>query len=106
MALDTMVMPPQCGVSPRVSRCSLAAIHAAAPRTPALCCAILFCRRWVCSKTRLARALGLSRYQLSQILAEKRPVTTENGYEAGIRVGGTAQSWTDMQTAHDQWRSR
>ena len=27
------------------------------------------------SKTRLARALGLSRYQLSEILAEKRPVT-------------------------------
>ena len=56
-------------------------------------------------KTRLARRLGLSRYQLSQILAEKRPVTKATALKLATVVGGSAQSWTDMQTAHDEWRS-
>ena len=38
-------------------------------------------------KTRLARRLGLSRYQLSQILAEKRFSHERNGFEAGVRCG-------------------
>jgi addiction module HigA family antidote len=57
------------------------------------------------SKARLARSLGLSRYQLSQILAEKRPVTKATALKLESVVGGSAQSWTDMQTAHDEWRS-
>ena len=58
-----------------------------------------------CSKARLARALGLSRYQLSDILAEKRPVTKATALRLESVVGGSAQSWTDMQTAHDSWRA-
>jgi len=57
------------------------------------------------SKARLARALGLPRYQLCQILAEKRSVTPNTALKLESVVGGSAQSWTDMQTAHDQWRS-
>ena len=57
------------------------------------------------SKMRLARALGLSRYQLSEILAEKSPVTTAMALRLESVVGGSAESWTDMQTAHDKWRS-
>jgi addiction module HigA family antidote len=53
-----------------------------------------------------ARALGLSRYQLSQIIAEKRPVTTKTAKRLESVIGSTAQSWTNMQTAHDQWRCR
>jgi len=56
-------------------------------------------------KTRLARRLGLSRYQLSQILAEKRPVTKATALKLGTVVGGSAQSWTDMQAAYDEWRA-
>ena len=72
--------------------------------------AVLASRRYVarygfaplgCSKARLARALGLSRYQLSEILAEKRPVTKATALRLESVVGGSAQSWTDMQAAHD-----
>ena len=57
------------------------------------------------SKTRLARTLGLSRYQLSEILAEKRAVTPDTALKLETVVGGAAQAWTDMQTAYDEWRS-
>ena len=56
-------------------------------------------------KTRLARRLGLSRYQLSKILAEKRPVTKATALKLARVVGGSAQSWTDMQAAYDEWHS-
>jgi addiction module HigA family antidote len=59
-----------------------------------------------CSKARLARALGLSRYQLSEILAEKRPVTKASALRLETVVGGSAQSWTDMQAAYDAWPVR
>jgi addiction module HigA family antidote len=52
-----------------------------------------------CSQARLARRLGLSRYQLSQILAEKRPVTKATVSKLAPVVGGSAQSWADMQAA-------
>jgi addiction module HigA family antidote len=55
-------------------------------------------------KTRLARKLGLSRYQLSQILAEKSPVTKATALRLESVVGGSAQSWTEMQAAFDQGR--
>jgi antitoxin HigA-1 len=57
------------------------------------------------SKTRFARSLGLSRYQLSQILAEKQPVTPVTAKRLESLVGGSAKSWTDMQTAYDGWGS-
>jgi addiction module HigA family antidote len=56
-----------------------------------------------CSKARLARALGISRYQLSEILAEKRAVTKATARRLESVVGGSAQSWTDMQSAYDEW---
>jgi len=55
------------------------------------------------SKTRLAKALGLSRYQLSEILAEKRAVTPDTALRLEAVVGGAAQAWTDMQSAYDEW---
>jgi antitoxin HigA-1 len=56
-------------------------------------------------KTRLAKKLGISRYQLSEILAEKSPITKASALRLESVVGGSAQSWTDMQAAYDQWRS-
>ena len=55
------------------------------------------------SKARLARALGLPRYQLSKILAEKSPVTKATALKLESVVGGSEQSWTEMQAAYDQW---
>ena len=57
------------------------------------------------SKTRVARALGLSRYQLSEILAEKRSVTPKTALRLESLVGGSAELWTNMQAAYDEWRS-
>ena len=57
------------------------------------------------SKTRLARLLGLSRYQLSQILAEKMAVTPAIAEKLKFVIGGSAQEWSDMQAAYDGWRS-
>ena len=57
------------------------------------------------SKTRLARALELSRFELSQILAEKRAITPKTALRLESVIGGTAEAWTNMQIAHDQWRS-
>jgi len=56
------------------------------------------------SKTRIARALGLSRYQLCEILAEKRVVTPNIALRLESGVGGSAQAWTEMQTEYDEWR--
>ena len=56
------------------------------------------------SKARLARALGLSRYQLAEILAEKKAVTPVTAVKLESVVGGSAQSWTDMQAAYDEWQ--
>ena len=57
-----------------------------------------------CSKARLARTLGLRRYQLSKILSEKSPVTKATALRLESTVGGSAQSWTDMKTAYDEWQ--
>ena len=55
------------------------------------------------SKTRLARLLGLSRHQLSQILAEKMPVTPTVAKKLESVIGGSARAWTNMQTTYDGW---
>ena len=99
MALETMVIPRQCVAE--VSRCALASILAAVPRTLALCDVVLP-PLGIC-KTRLARRLGLSRYQLSQILAERRFSPNATALKLESVVGGSAQSWTEMQAAYDDW---
>jgi antitoxin HigA-1 len=55
------------------------------------------------SKTRLARALGLSRHQLGRILDEKESITPTVAKKLESVIGGSARAWLDMQTAHDQW---
>ena len=56
------------------------------------------------SKTRLARLLGLSRYQLGRILDEKESLTPALAAKLESVIGGTAEEWTKMQTAHDEWQ--
>jgi addiction module HigA family antidote len=56
------------------------------------------------SKTRLARLLGLSRYQLGKILDEKESITPAIAAKLESVIGGSAQEWTKMQSAHDEWQ--
>ncbi len=57
------------------------------------------------SKTAIARALGISRQSLYDILAERQPVTPTMAVRLAAVFGTTAQSWLDMQTAYDLWHA-
>jgi antitoxin HigA-1 len=58
------------------------------------------------SKTDLAKALGISRNQLYEILAEKQPVTPITAVRLEAAIGGSARSWVNMQAAYDVWRAQ
>lgn len=53
------------------------------------------------SKTALARALGISRRTLYDILNEKRPVKAEMAVRFGKLFGNGASFWINLQRAHD-----
>lgn len=53
------------------------------------------------SKAEFARALGISRQALYNILNEKQPVTVEMALRLGRFFGATPQSWLNMQNSHD-----
>ena len=57
------------------------------------------------AKTEVARALGISRQSLYDILSEKQPVTPAMAVRLGIVLGTTASSWLKMQTAFDLWHA-
>lgn len=56
-------------------------------------------------KTKIARALGISRQTLYDILNARQPVTPEMAVRLSIALGGTAQSWVNMQSAYDLWHA-
>jgi addiction module HigA family antidote len=56
-------------------------------------------------KTELARALGISRQSLYDILAEKQPVTPTMAVRLGTVFATSAASWLNMQTAYDLWHA-
>ena len=53
------------------------------------------------SKTRLARLLGLSRYQLGRILDEKESITPAIAAKLELVFGGSAQEWTKIAGSPD-----
>ena len=53
------------------------------------------------SKVEIARALGISRQHLYDILNEKQPVTATTALRLGKFFGTSAKSWLNMQTAYD-----
>lgn len=57
------------------------------------------------SKTELAKALGISRQSLYDILAEKQPVTPAMAVRLGAIFSTSAASWLNMQTAYDLWHA-
>ena len=56
-------------------------------------------------KAEVARALGISRQSLYDILAEKQPVTPAMAVRLGAVFGSSAASWLNMQSAYDLWHA-
>lgn len=57
------------------------------------------------TKADVARALGISRQSLYDILAERQPVTPAMAVRLGAVFGTSAASWLNMQTAYDLWHA-
>lgn len=57
-------------------------------------------------KTEIARALGISRQSLYDILAERQPVTPAMAVRLGTYFGDSAAVWLNMQTAYDLWHAQ
>lgn len=57
-------------------------------------------------KTRIAESLGISRQTLYDIINEKQPVTPEMAIRLAAYLGGSDQSWLNMQSAYDLWHAR
>ncbi len=55
------------------------------------------------SQAELARRLGVSRLSVSELLLEKRAMTTVMAARLGRLLGTSAEMWINMQTALDLW---
>lgn len=56
-------------------------------------------------KSEIAKMLGISRQQLHDILAEKKPVSAVVAVRLGKLFGTSAASWFQMQAAYDIWHA-
>ena len=56
-------------------------------------------------KSELARALGISRQSLYDILSEKQPVSPAMAVRFGLYFDQTPASWLNMQSAYDLWHA-
>ena len=69
----------------------------------------VFLRAWLgpmgMSVSAAARALGISRYRLSEITKERAPLTPEVAIRIEKAFGGTARGWCQMQLNHDLWHA-
>jgi addiction module HigA family antidote len=57
------------------------------------------------SKVEVARALGISRQHLYDILTEKKPVSPEIAARLGKAFGDGPEVWLRMQAAFDAWQA-
>lgn len=55
------------------------------------------------TQTEFADRLGVSRRSVSQILHEHRPLTPDMAIRLAHLLGGTPESWLNMQQALDVW---
>jgi addiction module HigA family antidote len=55
------------------------------------------------TQTELADRLGVSRRTISQIIHEHRPITPDMAIRLAHLLGGTPESWLNMQLALDVW---
>ncbi len=58
------------------------------------------------SKAAIARALGVSRQTLYDLLNEEQAVTPEMAVRMSIVFGRSPESWLKMQNAHDLWHAQ
>ncbi len=58
------------------------------------------------SKAEVARALGISRHTLYQLLSEKARVTPEMAMRLGKLCGDGPEIWLAMQTKRDLWDAK
>lgn len=56
------------------------------------------------SQTEFAKRLGVSRLSVSELLLEKRAMTTAMAARLGKLLGTSAETWINMQTALDLWK--
>lgn len=55
------------------------------------------------SQAEIALRLGVSRRTISEIIHERRPITADMALRLAHFLGGTADSWLNMQQALDLW---
>ncbi|HTR01457.1 MAG TPA: HigA family addiction module antitoxin [Candidatus Acidoferrum sp.] len=56
------------------------------------------------SQTEFAQRLGVSRLSVSELLLEKRAMTTAMAARLGKLLGTSPETWINMQTALDLWK--
>ncbi len=58
------------------------------------------------SKTAFAKALGVSRQTLYDLLDEKQGITAAMALRLEVVYGGSAEFWLRRQATHDLWKAR
>ncbi len=58
------------------------------------------------SVTALARRLSVSRVALSRVVNGRAAVSADMAIRLAAALGGTAESWLQMQAAYDLWQAR
>ena len=56
--------------------------------------------------TELARCLGVSRVALSRVVNGRAAVSAELAIRLAAAMGGSAESWLQLQAAHDLWHAQ
>ena len=56
--------------------------------------------------TEFARRLGVSRVALSRVVNGRAAVSAELAIRLAAALGGSAESWLNMQVAYDLWHAR
>ncbi|HWL64276.1 MAG TPA: HigA family addiction module antitoxin [Steroidobacteraceae bacterium] len=56
--------------------------------------------------TAFARRLGVSRVALSRVLNGQAAVSAEMALRLAAALGGTAESWLQLQASYDLWQAR
>lgn len=58
------------------------------------------------SKAKLAQHLGISRYLLGRVLAERTSITLDLAQRLGHALGSGSQYWIGLQNRYDLWHAR
>ena len=56
------------------------------------------------TQTEFAKSLGVSRYIISEILHERKPITPDIALRLGQFLGNGANLWLNMQQSYDLWK--